>query len=271
MSSIYADDITLYGGKNSRVTLAPLADFSENAFSFRIMVDNAAVGACRLYSLSAVNRPSEDARGIDILIGEKPFRDVDICQEVVFMLADFAFICEKADVLRCSCGENEAYLENAFRENNMRRIDGSPLNCYELSRAEYLSKSRFPVPEGAHRFVARLSELQPSQLYVCESKLENVGMWFNPSDLSNFEPLPVKMLRGRYTLTDGHSRAVAACLWGLKEVPVYIDEDELDMCFYEKLLDWCDSEGVHGIEDLSARRENYKDYQRLWLKRCMEA
>ena len=72
-----------------------------------------------------------------------------------------------------------------------------------------------------------LKDLQPSQFYISERKLRGVNEWFRPEDLSNFEPIPVKMLDGILVMTDGHTRAVAAVLAGLDKVPFVWNEDEL--------------------------------------------
>ena len=49
-----------------------------------------------------------------------------------------------------------------------------------------------------------LKDLQPSQFYISQAKLSNIQAWFRKDDLSNFEPLPVKVLDGIPILTDGH-------------------------------------------------------------------
>ena len=36
-----------------------------------------------------------------------------------------------------------------------------------------------------------LKDLQPSQFYISEKKLADVEAWFDPADLSRFEPIPV--------------------------------------------------------------------------------
>ena len=67
-----------------------------------------------------------------------------------------------------------------------------------------------------------LKDLQPSQFYISQAKLSNIQAWFHKDDLSNFEPLPVKVLDGVPILTDGHTRAVSAILAGLESVPLVL-------------------------------------------------
>ena len=70
-----------------------------------------------------------------------------------------------------------------------------------------------------------LKDLQPSQFYISEKKLQDIECWLDPKDLSGFEPIPVKLLDGRPVMTDGHTRAVAAIRAGLDSVPLIRDED----------------------------------------------
>ena len=115
-----------------------------------------------------------------------------------------------------------------------------------------------------------IAELQPSQLYISEGKLRLVREWFNPDDMDSFDPIPVKKFNGKILMTDGHSRAVAAYLAGLESVPVYWDEDELDMRAYAMDVKWCGEESIQSPIDLAGRIVPHKDYERLWRKRCME-
>jgi hypothetical protein len=85
------------------------------------------------------------------------------------------------------------------------------------------------------------------------------------------KPIPVKKLEGQIIFVDGHTRALAALLLGLSEIPVYYwkDEDEeLDWDEYEVCVRWCKEEGIHAISDLKNRVISPKNYQVLWLDRC---
>jgi len=87
----------------------------------------------------------------------------------------------------------------------------------------------------------------------------------------DIEPIPVKKLEDQTVFVDGHTRALAALLLGLSEIPVYYwkDEDEkLDWDEYKVCIGWCKKEGIHSISDLKNRVVPHKDYQVLWLDRC---
>ena len=71
-----------------------------------------------------------------------------------------------------------------------------------------------------------LHDLQPSQFYVSEDKYNAVLRWFDPNDLSGFEPIPLKVLDGVVVMLDGHTRAVAALNAGLVRVPLLWEPEE---------------------------------------------
>ena len=119
-------------------------------------------------------------------------------------------------------------------------------------------------------FFMNLNIIQPSQLYISEVKLESVKSWFSPSEIENYEPLPIKELDGVIFFTDGHTRALATYLSGNKVAKVYWDEDELDWNVYRESIKWCVDKGITTIEDLSDRIITRDEYKKLWLDRCQE-
>lgn len=113
-----------------------------------------------------------------------------------------------------------------------------------------------------------LKDLQPSQFYISQAKLSNIQAWFHKDDLSNFEPLPVKVLDGIPILTDGHTRAVLAILAGLESVPLVYDEDELDWNLYRYCVEQCTQKGIHSPYDLVDRVISAHDYEEKWIGWC---
>lgn len=114
----------------------------------------------------------------------------------------------------------------------------------------------------------RLSDLQPSQLYVSQEKLNRIQRGFDPHRPQSIEPIPYKALDGLLVMTDGHTRAFAAHLAGIEIVPAYADPDDLDWEAYRICVRWCHSEGIHTIANLAGRVVNTEDYERLWHDRC---
>ena len=115
-----------------------------------------------------------------------------------------------------------------------------------------------------------LLDIQPSQFYLSEEKLERVMKWFDPEDLRNFQPLPVKCLNGRIIFTDGHTRAYAAYRAGCNKVPLIWDEDELSWDLYQICVDACLERGVRSAADLGTRILTAEEYAEKWNGWCDE-
>jgi|GEM_PF-174939 len=113
-----------------------------------------------------------------------------------------------------------------------------------------------------------LRALQPSQFYVSEAKLAEIARWFDPDDLSNFEPIPVRLLDGILMMTDGHTRAVAAIRAGLTAVPLQWEPDEWDWEMYRRCVRECRERGVVSPHDLTDRVVSAADYRTLWMDWC---
>lgn len=113
-----------------------------------------------------------------------------------------------------------------------------------------------------------LADIQPSQFYISEQKLAAVERWFTPNDLSNFGPIPIKLLDGVPVMTDGHTRAVAALRAGLVAVPLIWDEDELDWRMYRACVMACRSRGIGSPWDLLGRIVPAEAYAVQWDRWC---
>ncbi len=119
-----------------------------------------------------------------------------------------------------------------------------------------------------------LLELGLSQIYLNEDKVKAIEKWFNPDDMSIFEPLPVHDYgNGKYTLTDGHSRAYVAYKYGLIQIPIIYDDDdmvagEMGQKLYNADIEWCNRFGIENISHLKSRILTNKEYQRFWIGRC---
>lgn len=113
-----------------------------------------------------------------------------------------------------------------------------------------------------------LKDLQPSQFYISGKKLQDVQKWFNPSDLSGFEAIPVKMLDGIPVITDGHTRAAAAVLAGLASVPLVWDRDDLSREMYRRCVEECRNRQIHSPHDLIRCIVPETDYHEKWDRWC---
>jgi len=117
-------------------------------------------------------------------------------------------------------------------------------------------------------FAMKLSQIQPSQLYINSERLSEVIMALDRLKPDLIKPIPVKKLDDKIVLTDDHTIVLAAFLRGVLEVRVYWEEDELDWNAYEVCVEWCRKEGVRTIADLKNRVVSPKEYDVLWVNRC---
>jgi hypothetical protein len=120
----------------------------------------------------------------------------------------------------------------------------------------------------AKTFPIKIDAIQPTQLYVSSEKLDAVMKNLGRNKPLIVEPIPIKKLDGQIVFVDGHTRAFAAFLLGLSEIPVYWEDEELDWDEYRICVGWCKKEGIYAISDLKERVVPRKDYQVLWLDRC---
>lgn len=120
----------------------------------------------------------------------------------------------------------------------------------------------------AKTFPIKIDAIQPTQLYISFEKLDTVMKNLGRNKPLIVEPIPIKKLDGQIVFVDGHTRAFAAFLLGLSEIPVYWEGEKLDWDEYRICVGWCKEEGINAISDLKERVVPQKDYQVLWLDRC---
>lgn len=117
-------------------------------------------------------------------------------------------------------------------------------------------------------FKLKLSQIQPSQLYISQTKLDNI-LIARKSDISeSLEPIPIKNLDGDLVSTDGHTRGVAWLLSGNEYADVEWEDLNLDWEAYRICVQWCKQEGITSIPDLRDRIIDHEEYEVLWLERC---
>lgn len=119
-----------------------------------------------------------------------------------------------------------------------------------------------------------IMELGVSQIFLNEDKIKAVEEWFDLGNMHIFEPLTVRDFgNGKYTLTDGHSRAYVAYKNGITVIPIVYDNDEIvageiGQKLYKTDIEWCNRFFIFNISHLAKRIINNDDYQRLWIERC---
>ena len=115
----------------------------------------------------------------------------------------------------------------------------------------------------------KLLDIQPSQFYISEEKLNGVKSWLNPKELSNFEPIPIFEHNGKIFFTDGHTRALAAYLAGLEKVPLcWEKQEEIGIKEYEICIKACIDREIKNISDLEHRILPRDEYAAKWDNWC---
>ena len=158
---------------------------------------------------------------------------------------------------------------NMGRRSDSKSPDQNPVAEWwsdETCRDDLLQIARGHDRMGT--FEANLSELQPSQLYICTEKLTAVERSLRSAPGRAMEPAPIARLGLRMVLTDGHTRAFAAFRQGRTSVPAYWETDELDWEAYEICVQWCHQEGIYSTADLRSRVVTADRYEVLWHERC---
>lgn len=117
-----------------------------------------------------------------------------------------------------------------------------------------------------------LKELQPSQLYLSQDKVQKVTSWYDSSPMT---PIFVRKFANcdDWVITDGHTRAFVASLKGATTIPVQLDEEDYSdgvIKLYEQCINWCREESISQISDLATRQLSQDDYQVFWIDRCQK-
>ncbi|MBN1879173.1 GNAT family N-acetyltransferase [bacterium] len=119
-------------------------------------------------------------------------------------------------------------------------------------------------------FEVELVHVQPSQLYLSETKYDVCLKWLESAGFENYEPLPVKRIGNDLFFTDGHTRAYALWRSGLRSIKAIADPDKLDWIQYLANIAWCREAGITSIADLGDRVVSHAEYEQKWYGRCSE-
>jgi RimJ/RimL family protein N-acetyltransferase len=111
-------------------------------------------------------------------------------------------------------------------------------------------------------------DIQPSQLYISKKKIEDINKWFNKDDLSNFTPIPLRYLNGKFVIVDGHTRAVVAIMNHLDKVPFEIEKEEWDWEMYDECVKECIKRNINSPYDLLNYIIPENEYDFKWNQWC---
>lgn len=132
------------------------------------------------------------------------------------------------------------------------------------------SKNDFPLKVGKtiNLLNLEIKDIMVSQFYVSKEKIDNVSKWFNSNDLSNFEPIPIKVINDTPVMLDGHSRTVVGLLNGLKKIPLVYEKDEWDWEMYSRCIEESKNKNINSPYDLLDRIISKDEYVEKWDKWC---
>ncbi len=121
-------------------------------------------------------------------------------------------------------------------------------------------------------YTVPVDDVQPSQLYVDAESMRELLAWFDADDPS-YDPIPVVELGGDRVMTDGHTRAFLAYVSGADELRVVDDpdRDELPLPLYRECVEWCRSDGVTSVADLTGRVVSHETFVEAWVQRCHDS
>jgi hypothetical protein len=119
-------------------------------------------------------------------------------------------------------------------------------------------------------FFAKISEIQPSQLYINEEKYDVIKEMIIINKFSHkmYKPILLKRLNDETIILDGHTRT----LWLFENKIEYVnacwdyEEDNLDI--YITCIEWCKKNHILTISDLKNRIIPKNEYEEKWIKRC---
>lgn len=256
---------------------------SKNALCFLIKANDVAIGECWIQKMNMPEvyemYPEEiDVRRIDMAIGEKEYWNKGIGSAFIPMLIDYAFYGEQVDVLHCVAEDYNHRSKRMWEKNNFTLVhtanNTQPNKSkyqrhYSLTQTDFIDSKRNKISTDDILYLP-IEKLVPSKPYLSEGKLSLAMKWFNPNDLSNMDPIPIKKVQDNYLMKDGHTRAYLAYVNGYKKVPCYLDSNDLDMRAYDIYVKWCKKEDVNRVSDLAQRIVEHKYYELLWRRRRME-
>jgi hypothetical protein len=116
-------------------------------------------------------------------------------------------------------------------------------------------------------YIANISDIQPSQLYISESKKEKISKWLT-SAFVDYDPIPVIKLNNKLVSIDGHTRMYLLASMGVDQVKVIDSSDDKEDHMYSVFVEWCEREKIESVHDLMNRELPHELYQVAWIERC---
>ncbi len=110
----------------------------------------------------------------------------------------------------------------------------------------------------------RIDQLQPSQPYLSQGRLNNIS---RHTDFLN-RPVPVRLVQGRLCIVEGHERCFALASTGITEVETYIDTcTSPTEAEFQDLVNYTCDKGVSSIHDLEDHVLSPAEFRHVWLEK----
>ena len=112
-----------------------------------------------------------------------------------------------------------------------------------------------------------IKNLQPTQLYLSEKKLQDIQMLYQSVEKPNINPISVLAFGDYLLITDGHHRAYQALLLGQDTISAEWDKDGSDE-IYALYAQVCEERKIYSILDLKNRILPQDEYEAKWYNWC---
>ena len=113
----------------------------------------------------------------------------------------------------------------------------------------------------------KIKDLQPTQLYLSEKKLQDIQILYQSAEIINMDPISILTFGNRLLITDGHHRAYQALLAGQNTISVEWDNDGGDE-LYHLYAQVCEERKIYSILDLKNRILPQEEYEAKWYNWC---
>ena len=112
-----------------------------------------------------------------------------------------------------------------------------------------------------------IRDLDPTQLYLSEKKLQDIQMLYQSVDLINVDPISILAFGNRFLITDGHHRAYQALLIGQDTISAEFDRDGGDE-LYHLYAQACEKRKIYSLLDLKNHILPQDEYEAKWYNWC---
>lgn len=112
-----------------------------------------------------------------------------------------------------------------------------------------------------------IADLNPTQLYLSEKKLQDIQMLYQSAETIQVDPISILAFGDCLLITDGHHRAYQALLAGRDMISVEWDRDGGDE-LYHLYAQACEERKIYSVLDLKNHILPQDEYEAKWYNWC---